>query len=277
MRWKQFLTPVHSVDAETARSVLQAPNVDAEIIDVRQPKEYDQGHIPGAKLIPLPQLQDRLQEIDADKPVYVYCAVGGRSRVAAQMLSSQGFADVVNMKGGFKAWNGHQAIGGEEVGLELFDGLESFAELLKTAYGMEAGLREFYVSLASRVDDDDVRELFETLARIEQKHTRRVFQIYHQKVDDQVDESTFAEQIVPQALEGGQSSQDYIDRFAPDWNKPEEVMELAMGIEAQAMDLYTRAAQRESGDSREFLEQMAQEEKGHLQQLGQMLDRMLGA
>jgi len=45
---------------------------DVTILDVRQPGEYEAGHIPGAKLIPLPDLADRLDEIDPDKPAVVY-------------------------------------------------------------------------------------------------------------------------------------------------------------------------------------------------------------
>ncbi len=73
MRWKQFLTPVKSFDAVHARSYMADKSADdVTILDVRQPGEYKTGHIPGAKLIPLPDLADRLDEIDADKPTLVY-------------------------------------------------------------------------------------------------------------------------------------------------------------------------------------------------------------
>ena len=54
------------------------------LLDVRQPGEYEKDRIPGAKLIALPELPDRLGELDPDKPIIPYCAVGGRSRAAAQ-------------------------------------------------------------------------------------------------------------------------------------------------------------------------------------------------
>ncbi len=73
MRWKQFLTPAKSFNADQARSYIADRSSDeVTILDVRQPGEYEAGHIPGAKLIPLPDLADRLDEIDPDKPAVVY-------------------------------------------------------------------------------------------------------------------------------------------------------------------------------------------------------------
>jgi rhodanese-related sulfurtransferase len=73
MRWKQFFTPVESVDAGKAKELMSQPGSDdMTILDVRQPGEYDAGHISGATLIPLPQLTDRLDELDREKPLMVY-------------------------------------------------------------------------------------------------------------------------------------------------------------------------------------------------------------
>ena len=92
MRWKQFFTPVKSIKTEQARELVSAKSSEGlTIVDVRQPAEYEAGHIPGAKLIPLPELMERLDEIDSNKSIMVYCAIGGRSRVAAQMLAGKGY------------------------------------------------------------------------------------------------------------------------------------------------------------------------------------------
>ena len=73
MRWKQFFTPVKSLDAEKARAFIAGkPPASVTILDVRQPAEYESGHIPGAKLIPISDLADRLSEIDPEKPTVVY-------------------------------------------------------------------------------------------------------------------------------------------------------------------------------------------------------------
>lgn len=73
MRWKQFLTPVKSMDAAKARDFMQTRSAESfTILDVRQPEEYQAGHLPGAKLIPLPELSERLGEINPQKPTLVY-------------------------------------------------------------------------------------------------------------------------------------------------------------------------------------------------------------
>jgi rhodanese-related sulfurtransferase len=73
MRWKQFFTPVKSLNADEAHRYMdQKPGDSFTLLDVRQPEEYASGHIPGAKLIPLPELNERLSEIDPTKPTVVY-------------------------------------------------------------------------------------------------------------------------------------------------------------------------------------------------------------
>lgn len=73
MKWMQFLTPAESIDfKETENYIAQHPGDTITILDVRQPSEYQESHIPGAFLIPLPQLSDRLGELDPEKPTLVY-------------------------------------------------------------------------------------------------------------------------------------------------------------------------------------------------------------
>lgn len=78
----------------------------AQLIDIREQKEYDGGHILGARNIPLSQLKMRLGEIRSDKPVYLYCQNGMRSGRAAQLLHKKGVKDLYQLKGGFKKWTG---------------------------------------------------------------------------------------------------------------------------------------------------------------------------
>ena len=72
----------------------------AAIVDVRSPDEFADGFYPGAKNIPVNQLVHRLADVGPkDKPIVVYCASGGRSAVAQQILKANGFADVTNAGG----------------------------------------------------------------------------------------------------------------------------------------------------------------------------------
>ncbi len=77
-----------------------------QIIDVREPYEFEDGHIPGAKLIPLAQLQTRLDEIDKSEETVVVCHSGARSGVACDFLERVGYGNVRNLMGGMSAWDG---------------------------------------------------------------------------------------------------------------------------------------------------------------------------
>jgi len=76
-----------------------------QIIDVRSPEEFQlDGHIAGARLIPLPALAQRLGEISHDIPVVLICRSGNRSQVAADILAREGYTEVGNVQGGMIAW-----------------------------------------------------------------------------------------------------------------------------------------------------------------------------
>ncbi|WP_458412518.1 rhodanese-like domain-containing protein [Schinkia sp. CFF1] len=78
----------------------------AQLIDVREPNEFDAGHILGARNIPLSQIRMRKIEIRKDQPVYLYCQSGMRSSQAAGVLKRLGYKDISHLKGGFKTWTG---------------------------------------------------------------------------------------------------------------------------------------------------------------------------
>lgn len=106
-------TEVPEIDvAELARRRAEG----AVLIDVREPDEYDAVHVPGAQLIPLGTVPDRLDDVPVSGgPVYVICAKGGRSYRAAEFYRSKGI-DAVNVAGGTTAWveAGHPTATGME-------------------------------------------------------------------------------------------------------------------------------------------------------------------
>jgi hydroxyacylglutathione hydrolase len=74
------------------------------VVDVREPWEYAQGHVAGARLIPLGELAKRVQELDQARPVATICASGSRSQIAASLLAQRGFAKVYNVQNGMYGW-----------------------------------------------------------------------------------------------------------------------------------------------------------------------------
>ena len=81
-------------------------NNEVQLIDVRTPKEYEQDHIENAILIDYfsEDFKKKIQELDKDKPVYLYCKSGKRSEKSSKILADLGFTEIVNLNGGFMAW-----------------------------------------------------------------------------------------------------------------------------------------------------------------------------
>jgi rhodanese-related sulfurtransferase len=76
----------------------------AVVIDVRNSPEWDGGHIPGARLVPLPELVDRMGEIPRDAEVVIHCQGGGRASVVVSVLKANGYTKVSALTGGFAGW-----------------------------------------------------------------------------------------------------------------------------------------------------------------------------
>jgi len=83
---------------------LNKRRADLQIVDVRSPREWKSGHVPGARHIFLPELRKRAGELDRAKPTAVYCASGYRASIAASILKAEGFEDLWNVPGSWEAW-----------------------------------------------------------------------------------------------------------------------------------------------------------------------------
>jgi len=192
-------------------------------------------------------------------------------------LAGKGFTRIYNLKGGIKAWEKVTAVGPEDQGMDLFTGKESAEESLIVAYGLEEGLREFYLTMEEQAADDGARSLFAKLARIEVIHQKRLLELYTGLTGRKIDQADFSTSVVSPALEGGMTTEEYLSRFQPDLNAMVDIISLAMGIEAQALDLYQRASARTKDEkARDALQQIADEERTHLQYLADYMDQNAG-
>ncbi len=108
--WEQMGLPLTAGDiqdiqpAELNNLLMSGNGSRPVVVDVREPWEYRQGHVPGAVLMPLGQLSMRLGELDVEKPVAVICATGNRSQSASALLGQKGFKTVYNVVGGTSEW-----------------------------------------------------------------------------------------------------------------------------------------------------------------------------
>ncbi len=191
------------------------------------------------------------------------------------MLAGAGFEQVYNVAGGIQAWGSGVAVGEPLHGLELFSDLESPSEVLKTAYSLEQGLRDFYLDMADQFNEPPVHDLFLQLAEIEVKHQDSIYEMYTEMVEDPLSREAFESGITQKALEGGRTTEEYLAAFSSDLTSETVVISLAMSIEAQALDLYLRAAaQAEEGVSQEAFYRIANEEKAHLAMLGDLMEEV---
>lgn len=274
---KKLFTPVKSMNVDEAKKfIAERPEGDYTLLDVRQPGEYEGEHIPGAKLVPLPALKDGLRQLDSQKPVLVYCAVGGRSLAAAQLLSGFGFQEVYNLQGGIKAWQGLKAVGPRELNLELVGGDETPAEMIALAYGMEMGLGIVYRDMIQRSDDHELRSLLSRLADIETRHKKRLLELLAEIDSPITDTDAYEADLRPSILEGGLGLNDFIQENESFFRSVQGVLELAMMIETQALDLYLRFAEKSTHNlTKTALFAIADEEKAHLGSLGDLLEKKI--
>lgn len=282
MNAKDFTTTVKNIDPEEARAVLARTRAEEiMLLDVRQGWEYEEFHLPGARLMPLPDLADRLGELDKDMALIVYCQSGVRSMAASRLLAGHGFNDVYNLVGGAMAWRGDTAHGPQDEGMSGITGLESPEEFLGMALGMELSLARFYQEMAAASQVPAVRETLERLVGMEQKHAGVIHELYRKVAATPLDREALEARAATDAVEGGVGpaalAEAHGDVYAELVSSPFGLVQLAMMVEAQALDLFLRCSYvAESKEARRILFTLAQEEKSHLKLLGRLMETRPG-
>lgn len=247
--------------------IKETPAEDIQLVDVRQPSEYDQEHIPGAILIPLKELPERKQELNPEIKTVVYCRSGVRSKAGCQILRDRGFEDVLNMTGGITRWQGHKAGGSEIAGFEYFIPGD-FKSGCTMAWMMEKALQHFYLLLAGKTTDAETREVLEFMAQLEEGHMAKLTAQYKQ---------IHTEENAPlDVAEGGIRVDDFLAAFNGHIESTEEILHIGMMFEAQAYDLYSRLERMEKDpELQRFYQEMAKEEQTHLERLTNELEKRL--
>lgn len=200
--------------------------------------------------------------------------MGGRSRAASQLLSGQGFKEVYNLKGGIKSWEGHEASGPAETGMVLLTGQETSEEVIILAYGLETGLKDFYTRIGEITDDSEVSELLGNLVKIEDIHRQRLFDLYASLVPGPLDRNSLETAAGPGILEGGFETDTFMEQNRSAMQTSVGVLDVAMMLEIQAMDLYMRYADKSADDqAKQVFYDLSNEEKAHLKRLGELMNQ----
>jgi rubrerythrin len=152
-------------------------------------------------------------------------------------------------------------------------GDETPSEMIAVAYGMEMGLGVFYQNLIETTQDADLKGLFSKLAEIEGHHKQRLFDLLAEIDQPAKSIEDYEAEIKPDILEGGFKLDDFMQQNESYLQTVSDVLELAMMLETQALDLYLRFADKSTDSgSQQVLFKLADEEKSHMEALGQLIE-----
>jgi rhodanese-related sulfurtransferase/rubrerythrin len=259
---------VVNINTEQLRAYMVSHHEDAYVlIDVRQPEEYQVEHIPGAKLVPLMDLEKRLEDVEASKEklkIFI-CRSGGRGGRAANFFADvRGLQNVFNVLGGMMEWRGH--VLPDFPNLKTFDAAGTIEEVLRQAIDLEKGADRLYSGLLKYFEGTPQHEVIETLSKAEEAHGRAVYGALKKVSLGHLDdfEKLYADlkgdvleagEPVEQAVEGAKRAAEH---------GTISLLELALELEFKAFDLYRNLAHRSDDEQlRETFLELAESEKRH--------------
>ena len=259
-----------SLTAEAFKKYVDARSeMSYQLIDVRQPAEYAEGHIPGAKLMPLSEVETKLFTLPTDRDLIFYCTNGGRSQWAASLAGDREVweKNVYHLMGGLRAWEGKRLSGYPKI--RIFDKDQNFEQLLSTAMDLEKGAWRYYDYTSEKFRDEPIRPLLEQLSIAEKVHARLIYRILKKFKKASPPFQQFYQNLKGEILEGGQTVEDSCRRLESIENhRCLGIIDLALTIEYTAFDLYRQMAERiEDTDARTVFLSLAQTEKAHMQTL----------
>jgi len=270
-----YFRPVSTWTADRLREFLDRHGPEEyTLIDVRQPAEYAVKHLPGARLIPLDELPERLGELDRSLPTIVYCASGVRSRAAASVLQNAGFGQAYSLAGGIRGWQGLVAEGAPEPETAFFASVAEPARQVALAWYLEEGTRLFYRAVAERLQDREAASLFQELVGAEERHKATLVALYEalagRPAGGDFPRGLLETEPDEQLMEGGMGVAKALEWLSG--RQIRDILELAVAIESNAYDRYL-LLRRElpSEDSRRVFEVLSDEEHRHLKKLSQLL------
>jgi len=153
------LSTYTNVSVSEAKQMIDT-NPDLVKLDVRTEEEYNDGHIANAILIPVNELESRLDELDKEKETLVYCRSGVRSATASQILVDNGFSNVYNMLGGIVAWT-NEGYPIYILGDVNIDGIVDIFDVVLAASAFDSRPGDSNWNHAADLNNDDVVDIFD--------------------------------------------------------------------------------------------------------------------
>ncbi|WP_300667772.1 rhodanese-like domain-containing protein [Desulfoluna sp.] len=214
------------------------------LVDVREPPEYEQAHIPGAQLLPLGQLESRLGDLPPHRDLIFACRSGVRSRVAAQMAAEKmgQHGTLYNLEGGILAWQGYTVTDFPRVKILVLE--EGMQQTLMAAMDLEKGAWNIYRYIQEQFPGTRLSQTIEYLSMAEMNHAEALYDVWRTaEADPPQFEDLFAG-LKGELLEGGMSLTEAMLRLESTMVPMDlAIYELALDIEFTAYDLYRYAGE----------------------------------
>ncbi|EGJ48839.1 rhodanese-like domain-containing protein [Desulfocurvibacter africanus] len=252
-----------------------------DLIDVRQPSEYEVSHIPGAKLLPLKEFVEHLGDIHPDRENIFYCSVGGRSMAAAVMAAESGAfrKGIYTLDGGIAAWNGKSLP--DRPPLRLFESSRTLREALLTALELEKGSWLFYTELLKappkRFSCSSIQELAD-IKKSNAKILHDTFKVVssEEETEHMAPFEELFESLGGNIMASGDDPTPLLVWAKANYEDCEQLINLAVELEYRAYDLYRNMAfdAKNAEEEQAFLE-LSKREKSLLVRIAGEMDKAM--
>ncbi len=257
---------------ELKQYMSQKKETDYLLVDVREVGEYESEHIPGAKLLPLSELEGRLDELPEDRELVFYCHSGHRSNVGAVFARDSGLVNgaIYNLIGGISAWEGKTL-----EGFPRFEAIKESGDLAQTleqAINMEKGTFLLYNTMVELSSGLPQEKTLRKLLRMEVGHARTIYAFLSRIKQVKPFEEVF-EEASGSLVEGGWDLRSVVGQLRKNAeNSCLFMSELALELEYRAYDLYRNLAERApEADHKKAMFFLSEQEKAHVRLLTRRL------
>jgi rhodanese-related sulfurtransferase len=238
------------------------------LVDVRERGEYESEHIPGAKLVPLSELEGRLDELPEDRELIFYCRSGRRSNVGAVFARDSGLVNgaIYNLVGGISAWEGKTLAGFPR--FETLEGTSDLSRTLERAINMEKGTFLLYKTMLELSSGLPQEKTLRKLSRMEIGHAQAIYKFLRNTKEVQPFDELFNESR-GDIVEGGYDLKAVVGQLRENReNSCLFMCELALELEYRAYDLYRNIAEKApDADYKRAMFFLSEQEKAHVRLL----------
>jgi sulfur-carrier protein adenylyltransferase/sulfurtransferase len=272
MKLNSAVDEIKTLSPDEVKAILdQDKKAEYLLLDVRQPVEYEEGHLPGSVLIPLDELESRRDEIYKElysgRKVIIYCRSGKRSMAAAIALCDLGLKNLYILDGGLNSWQFKMLKGKTEKKPRVIGTAANIKDVLVIAMKMERMSYDFYIRARDKAKYEAARTMFQQLGEVELSHMRRLFLRLTGEIPDSA---------------GLSHIDHYLQQFDKEFKNVDieisaalmqadeavksevDVLEIAIEKEYMANDFYKRATSIvDDEDVRALLHGLSHDERGH--------------